>query len=265
MGDFKKRILSALLIGPLIVILFLLLPPKFFFLLIGLAIIMAVYEFSSMARVADPFVVTFLAVLGVVPLYAGLTGAHLLWLLFSPAFYLVYKILVPDIADISVNRQIASGVSILLLSGIFLVLPLFFLYRLKVLNSFLPLILLLTIWASDTCAYLVGKTFGRQKLVPLISPKKTREGLGGAVLGALIVTLIFRQKIGIDIWQAVFLGGLVGILGQLGDILESIAKRVCDVKDSSALIPGHGGVLDRIDSFILTTPFVYHYLAGLKG
>lgn len=262
MGDLKKRILSAVSFGPLIVLLFLFLPPKFFFLFMGLVLIMAVYEFSSMARVANVYTVTLLAVLGLIPLYAGSPNVYLLWLLLSVVLYLLFKMVRPPRGDVSINREIGLGLVVLLLSQIFLALPLFFLYRLKQLDPYLPLILLLTIWASDTGAYMIGKTLGRHKLAPLISPKKTYEGLFGAMLGAVVLTLLFHGKMGIGIWPSLGIGVLIGVLGQLGDILESIAKRVCEVKDSSTLIPGHGGILDRIDSFLFTAPFMYHYLTG---
>ena len=165
----------------------------------------------------------------------------------------------------SANRDLGLTLSVLLASEVFLVLPLFYLYRLKEVTYYLPLILLLIIWASDTAAYLLGKTMGRHKLVPVISPKKTYEGLLGAVLGAMLVTLLFHDKMEIGIPESIILGALIGVLGQLGDILESVGKRVWKVKDSSGLIPGHGGILDRIDSFLFTTPLVYHYLMGFKG
>ncbi len=265
MGNLKQRLLSALFFGPLIVILFVALPPKFFLLLLGLVLIMAVFEFSSMAQASPLYFITGLSVLGLVPLYAGPPALYLLWLLFTAALYLLLRIVLPGGPDISINRNIGVGISVLLLSEVFLVLPIFFLYRLKELNTYLPLILLLTIWASDTGAYAMGKTLGKYKLAPLISPKKTYEGLIGAMGGAMLVMLLFHNRMGMSSGQALGVGLLIGVLGQLGDILESIGKRVCEVKDSSALIPGHGGILDRIDSFLFTTPFLYHYLAGFKA
>jgi phosphatidate cytidylyltransferase len=127
---------------------------------------------------------------------------------------------------------------------------------------YFPIILLLTIWASDTSAYFMGKTFGKRLLAPRISPKKTFAGLFGALFGGAVLTLAFGRMLGMDIIESIVVGSMIGLLGQLGDIFESIAKRVYGVKDSSALIPGHGGMLDRIDSFLFSTPFLYHYLSG---
>ena len=123
--------------------------------------------------------------------------------------------------------------------------------------------------SSRACFYgkngFVGKAFGKRPLVPRISPKKTYEGLFGAILGSMMVIILSHRVMGVGILESVLLGGIIGMLAQIGDVFESVGKRICDVKDSSSLIPGHGGILDRIDSFIFTTPFIYHYLTGIKG
>ncbi len=121
------------------------------------------------------------------------------------------------------------------------------------------LALLSIIWITDTFAYLTGKRFGKRKLCPTISAGKTIEGAVGGFLIALIYGLVIGYKTDLSaaftIPYAIILPVFI-ILVQLGDLLESIIKRKYRVKDSSNLIPGHGGVLDRIDSFILTMPFI---------
>jgi phosphatidate cytidylyltransferase len=264
-GDLKKRVLSALLFGPLVVALFLFLPPRPFFLFVAIVLIMAAYELSSMAQVQNPSLVTAFAATSFVPLYFGFAAIYPLWLLFSAAAYLLIRLLPLGPAPASPSTEIGRAVTVIIMAEVFLALPLFYLFRLKELTPSAPLILLLTIWASDTGAYFLGKAAGRHRLAPLISPKKTYEGLVGAMAGAALVTLLFERRLGLGIPGSLGIGVVIGLLGQLGDILESIAKRVCEVKDSSGLIPGHGGILDRIDSFLLTAPFAYLYLAGLKG
>jgi phosphatidate cytidylyltransferase len=80
----------------------------------------------------------------------------------------------------------------------------------------------------------------------------------------MIVMALSSKLMGTGITESIIMGGLIGLLGQIGDIFETVGKRVCDVKDSSSLLPGHGGILDRIDSLIFTAPFVYHYFTGIK-
>ncbi len=137
---------------------------------------------------------------------------------------------------------------------------------------------LFTIWSLDIMAYIVGVTLGKHKLSPDISPKKTLEGaLGGFVAAVLMSFLLssgFLQDafpssvnrffaIHIGVWHSLVLGAIIGILGQTGDLYESLIKRTYHVKDSSNILPGHGGILDRADSFILLAPVVYYYLAWL--
>ncbi|HBL23722.1 MAG TPA: phosphatidate cytidylyltransferase, partial [Deltaproteobacteria bacterium] len=138
------------------------------------------------------------------------------------------------------------------------------LYLLKELDPLFPLILLVSIWASDTFAFIIGKNLGKHPLAPQISPKKTVEGLLGSALGSLAVTTAAYQLLGLSIAGALVVGAATGILGQAGDLLESACKRVFNTKDSSQLIPGHGGLLDRIDSFIFTAPFLYTCLVWTR-
>jgi len=117
--------------------------------------------------------------------------------------------------------------------------------------------------AEDNLAYAVGKIFGqgKKKLIPGISPNKTVVGSVGGVLGTVFVAWLFRFTVpGLDLGQCLFLGFLLGITGQLGDLVKSAIKRDMGVKDMGTLIPGHGGVLDRFDSWIFSAPFVYYYL-----
>ena len=126
--------------------------------------------------------------------------------------------------------------------------------------------LLVTIWLGDTAAYLFGKRFGRHKLRPTISPGKTIEGtIAGLVfglLGGFGVWSFFLKDI-LSFPHMLILGVLLGIVGQLSDLSESIIKRSAEVKDSGHLIPGHGGLLDRCDSLIFSTPVLYYYFVYL--
>lgn len=120
--------------------------------------------------------------------------------------------------------------------------------------------LTLTIWAQDIMAYLVGTRFGKHKLAPSISPKKTWEGAIAGFITCIIAAEIFSGIAQINGLHAIVLGVLIGIVAQLSDLVESLIKRDAGVKDSSSLFPGHGGALDRMDSFILTAPIMYYYV-----
>jgi phosphatidate cytidylyltransferase len=116
-------------------------------------------------------------------------------------------------------------------------------------------------FANDTSAYFVGRAIGRTKLVPRISPGKTVQGaLGGILFGALgLVLLNYALDLGVDVWPLIPLAVLVPIAAQLGDLAESLVKRGGGVKDAGVLVPGHGGVLDRLDSVLFVVPVVYYY------
>jgi len=118
-------------------------------------------------------------------------------------------------------------------------------------------------WVSDTTAFFIGRRFGQHKLVPSISPGKTWEGAIGGICGAIAVSTLFFAptpfQLPLVYWQAILLSALASILGQVGDLVESLLKRNMGVKDSGWLMPGHGGILDRIDSLVFAGTVVYYY------
>ena len=125
-------------------------------------------------------------------------------------------------------------------------------------GSWLILLLLLIVWAADTGAYFTGKRFGKTKLAPLISPGKTREGLLGGLLTAAVVTIIAAELMpirDIDVLWLIPLCMVTALASAGGDLLISMHKRISGHKDSGKLLPGHGGILDRLDSLIAAAPF----------
>jgi len=139
-----------------------------------------------------------------------------------------------------------------------------FLYRLRVEHpdaegrGWVYFVLLIT-WANDTCAYFAGRLLGKHKLFPLLSPKKTWEGavggLAGSLGGAVAAHFTFASHIGL--LEAVLIGALGGVLAPLGDLAESLLKRSFGAKDSGNVLPGHGGLMDRVDAVMITGPYVY--------
>jgi phosphatidate cytidylyltransferase len=122
--------------------------------------------------------------------------------------------------------------------------------------------LLVTIWVCDSAAYFVGLAFGRHKLFERVSPKKTWEGAIGGVIFAILMAVACHYWFVRDLRliDSIVIGLIIGTIGQMSDLAESLFKRDAGVKDSSSLIPGHGGVLDRFDSEMLVAPLVYLYL-----
>lgn len=132
-------------------------------------------------------------------------------------------------------------------------------------GNYLVILTFLTTWASDTFAYLIGSKFGKIKLNPAISPKKTIEGSIGGLVGStvagLIIGLFYNNYFSIDLAliHYTIIGLLAGIFGQLGDLTASCIKRFCNVKDFGKILPGHGGIMDRFDSILFTLPIVFTY------
>lgn len=119
----------------------------------------------------------------------------------------------------------------------------------------------LLIWSSDTFAYLTGVSIGKHKLLERISPKKTIEGLLGGIIATMIVAYFLSKYIEVlSVIQWIVTGVIVSIFGVLGDLIASMFKRQTGVKDTGKIIPGHGGVIDRLDSIIFVAPIIYYYL-----
>jgi phosphatidate cytidylyltransferase len=130
-------------------------------------------------------------------------------------------------------------------------------------NGFLlVLALLLAVWASDSGAYIVGMTLGRRRLLPAVSPKKSVEGALGGLAFAAIILFLAGPWLELPRVTALFFGMIISAVGQLGDLAESALKRWGNIKDSGTFLPGHGGVLDRLDSVLFAAPvaYLFYYL-----
>jgi phosphatidate cytidylyltransferase len=119
---------------------------------------------------------------------------------------------------------------------------------------------LLSTWITDSGAYFVGRRWGRRKLSPRLSPKKTWEGAAGGWIVGVALTPLVAWAMGLSPWHGLAIGALVATAAPFGDLAESMFKRQVGAKDSSQLIPGHGGMLDRIDSLLFVVPLVYYYV-----
>ena len=147
-------------------------------------------------------------------------------------------------------------------------------YQIRLLNNglYLTFLVFLCSWGCDTCAYCVGMLIGKHKMTPKLSPKKSIEGAVGGVVGAALLTalyaFIFRGQMGInimEIWLLAAISAVGGLISMVGDLTASAIKRNYDIKDYGHLIPGHGGILDRFDSMIITAPIVYYLAYFILG
>jgi phosphatidate cytidylyltransferase len=125
--------------------------------------------------------------------------------------------------------------------------------------------LLLLVWGYDTGAYLTGRWIGRRRLIDHVSPAKTIEGLAGGLVAATIAAGIGTWLVGMAPWHALLIGPLIGLVAQAGDLAESLLKRAANRKDSGFLFPGHGGMLDRVDSFLFAAPVLAGYALLVVG
>jgi len=155
---------------------------------------------------------------------------------------------------------VLPGVAISSAGLLFVALPFSYIvriYEIEHMGRELVLFTLALVWAGDIFAYFVGQALGRLPMAPALSPKKTWEGAFANVLGSLAVAIFFAKWMQVDAAALLITAALANIAGQAGDLIESAYKRGAVVKDSSSLLPGHGGMLDRIDSLILASPVVW--------
>lgn len=216
--------------------------------------ILGVFEYSRMIKAknlkfcptiyAFPFVYVYLLYIGNSQLA---TQAIIGLVLFVLARQLMHY---PQFDMMSLGASLAAGLYPTLLLGNLLLL------RLEA-GIGLTLHTMLCIMAYDTAAYFIGVKYGKRRPWPLISPKKSIEGSLGGFVGSLAVAFAATHFLSLSVWQALLIGIGTGIVGQAGDLAESALKRYAGLKDSGALLPGHGGVLDRFDSLMFAATFVY--------
>lgn len=203
------------------------------------------------------------------------TKAHGTINLFPPIFIISLMALLAVIV-FQFEKYNIVDIAITLFGGFYVVLLLSYFVRLRDLSGgiYLFFIALVGAVATDTFAFFVGKKFGKRKLLPSVSPKKTVAGSVGGFLGNIILITIIGAVLiysdtytGMALYHYIILGALIGIVAQVGDLVASAIKRYAGVKDFGKIIPGHGGILDRIDSYIFTVPVVYYYLLlfGIGG
>ena len=185
------------------------------------------------------------------------TNPHLImgWFFLNITLILFYNIFIKKTDIIS---------SVITVFGILYVV--FFIYHIVFISNLetyhqLIWLAFITAWSTDTFAYFTGSLIGKNKLCPSISPKKTIEGAVGGVLGSILTSCLFMYLFAPGLLiHGISIGFLGSIAGQTGDLSASVIKRYVDIKDYGKIMPGHGGVLDRFDSILITAPLVYYYI-----
>jgi phosphatidate cytidylyltransferase len=276
-----KRILTASVLAFLIALAVFKLPMEYFSLVIGLITLLAAWEWSNLAGITSLFkrivflLVLILPMLGIqfwtqileliaqtvdwpdVRDYSGI----LEWLVIPPVlFWILVMILIRNTPTGVLNLTLKTGYKALI--GWFILLSAWmFLSRLRAFyGTEMTMYFLILIWVADISAYFVGKKWGTTKLAPDISPGKTVAGMYGALISGLVCAVVLSLIYGFQLMIAadfVLLSVLTVLISIYGDLFVSVVKRQRGVKDSGSLLPGHGGVLDRVDSMIAAIPFFY--------
>lgn len=272
-SGLRARVLTALLLAPAIMVAVLLLPNDWFAGLMAVVVAMAAWEWAALAgfgsrRSRAGYVAAALVCLVLLWTAAPrsldtflLSMAALWWLVLSVRLGLIQRV------DPAPHKE----ASLLLLGLLVLCLPwlaLVHLHQLPADGPFLALSLLLLIWFADTAAYFSGRRFGGAKLSVLLSPGKTRVGVYGGVGAAAAWGLVLAAVLGLGPGQALLLlmiCVLSALMSVVGDLFESLLKRRRGIKDAGSLLPGHGGVLDRIDSTTAAAPIFALGLSWLIG
>lgn len=258
-GDMLKRVLSAAVLLPLFVLVVVAAPRALFVALVVAVSAAAAWEIGRMFERAGR------------PAYPGLGVAA--------AFAVTVSFTVPDapvivltaVVTLVMSAQVWVGaplslepVAAGLLAAVYVGLPLGHAVLLRELaeGAWFILFLVGVTWAGESAAYLVGSAIGRHPLAPAISPAKTMEGAIAQLVVSVLSALVLAHWL-LPAWPLSFTAGagaFLGIIGQLGDLAESVVKRSLGTKDTGALIPGHGGLLDRIDSLLFNVPSFYYYV-----
>ena len=263
----KQRVITALVLAPVVLAAVFLFPAEYFALFIGLVVLIASTEFVPLSGIKEHA----WKLIAVLILIALLLSSHffLASLSYAPILGAVLWMLIIFMLFIKSRQPVALLTEpsyFSLLFGIVLLwlcwLSLYLLMLSSDQGSWLVMYLLLIIWAADVGAYFSGKNFGKNKLAVNISPGKTLEGVAGGLASVVVLAMIAHQWIltAMPLMTLIVISIITAIVSVAGDLFESVLKRQRAMKDSGTILPGHGGVLDRTDSLIAASPVFYSLL-----
>jgi phosphatidate cytidylyltransferase len=256
----KQRILTGVSAG-LLFIIFLMLGGYWYS---GLILLLSIIGYDEFARMNDMKKHRWTSVFGLAamlliaipwetkPFFLTLDLSAVIWI---AMFVLLF------ITVLSKNVITIDKISVLWLGAVYIGMGFHYMLSMRIADHglFWSIFIFVCIWASDSGAYFVGSKLGKHPLWPQISPKKSIEGAIGGIIFSVVAALVFAGYAPelLSIARAFLLGLVIAIVGQLGDLIQSAYKRVKGIKDSGNLLPGHGGVLDRVDSWLIVFPFLY--------
>lgn len=252
----KQRILTGILAGAIFLTLIFIGSTLFVFLVYFLATI-SLFELLRMKKVP---IFSAHGFLSIVFLWFFLYPNDVLTLDKIEMIFLMILLLL-SFTVLTKNRLSYDDVGFVFLSTLYVGMGFHYLIEARFAGLSYLFFAIFVIWATDTGAYFVGKTMGKRKLWPLISPNKTIEGSVGGIISAVVTAIIFQMLIPIheSFYFVIIVAVITSIFGQIGDLVESAIKRHYIVKDSGQLLPGHGGILDRFDSLLFILP-ILHFL-----
>ncbi|KWT91869.1 phosphatidate cytidylyltransferase [Candidatus Magnetominusculus xianensis] len=253
-----KRLIVAAILLPLLYAYIMYLPGNYFLILMFIAAFICMEEFLLMYGVKALYRHAFSAV-GLIPLYMTYLFNEIPAYVFAATFMLCTTIRLfdrngPDNALFDIAP---------FLTGLFYIpVSLSYFIKLRAIGPEIIMFLMLVIWGADSAALYIGKAIGRRKLYESISPNKTVEGAVAAVIGGAASAVILKLgfKIRMDYMTAAGIGIVLGILGIIGDLIESMFKRERNIKDSGSFLPGHGGMLDKVDGMLIAAPVLYYLI-----
>ncbi len=259
-----QRLITGFILAPILIWVVLFAPKPVFLVLLALAAAQGVDELVRMyaeIRKRDRLMLVPLAIVTAIAV-----GIRQYWLIPAvvPVAWLAWCLVAPGTVEAAGRRAEVGMLGVAYVATLFgVIVQIFSLDAVPPGGQFdtgrgATLALLIVVFAGDTGAYFAGRSLGRHKLYELISPKKTLEGAAGGLLASIVGGLIAQRYLlpQLSVVQGVLLGASGGIVGQIGDLAESLFKRATGTKDSGGLLPGHGGILDRLDGVLFAAPVV---------
>jgi phosphatidate cytidylyltransferase len=258
----KQRIITGVIAG-LVFIIFLMLGGYWYS---GLILLLSIIGYDEFVRMNDMKKHRFTSFIGLVAMlliaipwetyksFLTFDLTAILWI----AMFVMLSITVSSKNAITIDK-----IAVLWLGAVYIGMGFHYMISIRIPDHglFWTIFIFVCIWAADSGAYFVGSKWGKHPLWPQISPKKSIEGAIGGILISIVAALVFAGYAPelLSFGRAVLLGLVIAIVGQLGDLIQSAYKRVKGIKDSGTLLPGHGGVLDRVDSWLIVFPFLHWF------